>query len=107
MLLEHVRYAFPAEKGLMIRGMPTSFAAPPLKMQLVLSGDTNIPVWDDSEGTAVGYSIKPLHPHAPKVCKSDLAFYEMLALVDAIREGRARERKLAADEIHRRLGKAR
>lgn len=106
-VIHGVRYAYPAEKGPIIRGMPTSFAAPPLKMQLVLTNDTNIPVWDDAEGTAVGYSIKPLHLHAPKVCWRDHAFYEILALVDAIREGRARERKLASEEIHKRLGKSR
>ena len=36
----------------------------------------------------------------------DPAFYEYLALADALRDGRARERKYAEQELHRRFQKA-
>ncbi len=67
------------------------------------SASNMIPVWEDSEGEAVGYAIAPLHSSAPKVCKHDFAFYEILSLVDAIREGRTRERNLASEEIRARI----
>jgi hypothetical protein len=36
----------------------------------------------------------------------DPSFYEYLALADAIRDGRVRERKYAEEELHRRLRQA-
>jgi hypothetical protein len=43
-LLHGVKYAFPAEHGQVTRGLPTSFAAPPLKDEIA-SGDDLPPVW--------------------------------------------------------------
>ena len=51
-----------------------------------------------------GYSISPLYKSVPKAVADDQALYEMLALVDAIRDGRARERELAVKELAGRLG---
>jgi hypothetical protein len=39
----------------------------------------------------------------PDAARSDPKLYELLALVDAIRVGRARERKLAESELEKRL----
>ena len=50
-----------------------------------------------------GYSLTPLYPSVPAAAVRDAKLYELLALVDAIRDGRARERSLAAKEIHARL----
>jgi hypothetical protein len=44
-----------------------------------------------------------LHKQAPKAALRDPALYEMLALVDAVRGDRVRERKLAVEELTRRL----
>ncbi len=79
--------------------MPTSFAAPPLNKMITLDGELS-PVWPYSQGRVKGYAIEPLHPAAPKAALIDNNFYELLSLVDAIREGRARERQLAKKEIH-------
>lgn len=38
-----------------------------------------------------------------EAARRDPALYELLALVDALRGGRARERKLAQDELARRF----
>ena len=51
----------------------------------------------------MGYTIEPLHNSAPKAALLDLKFYELLCLVDAIREGRVRERKIAEKQIDERL----
>jgi hypothetical protein len=83
------------------RGVPTSYAAPPLKAQFA-QGDLP-PVWPHPEGSARGEGLAPLYKSAPSAAMRDPHLYEWLALVDAIRAGRARERKLATREVERRL----
>lgn len=61
------------------------------------------PVWPYSEGNVRGYAFSPLYSSVPKAAAVDIALYEMLALVDAIRDGRAREAGMAATEIQARL----
>ena len=103
-LVHGVKYAFPPERGPMTRGVPTSYAAPPLKEQIVQSADPP-PVWPDPEGTVRGYEFSPLYKSVPRAAARDRDLYELLALVDAIREGRARERELAVKELKARLEK--
>lgn len=100
-LLHGVRYAFPARRGSVVRGMPTAHAAPPLSSQI--SADDLPPVWPDPEGGTRGYALEPLYKSVPYAVRSDSRLYELLALVDAIRLGRARERRLAEDELRKRL----
>ena len=57
------------------------------------------PVWSDPEGTVRGFAIEPLHPSVPAAAKADAALYQLLALVDTLRIGHARERKLAEVEL--------
>ncbi len=100
-LLYGVRYAFYVKPGELTRGLPTAHAAPPLA-RLITPG-RDIPVWPDPEGTTRGYAVTPLHKEAPRAAKRDPELYELLALVDALRIGRARERSLAQGELTRRL----
>jgi hypothetical protein len=101
--LEHgLRYAFPAERGDLTRGLPTAYAAEPLKSALQSSTDPP-PVWPYVEGKVRGYSFAPLYKHAPAAALKDEKLYELLTLVDALRDGRVRERKLAMDELRRRI----
>jgi hypothetical protein len=97
-----LRYVFPAERGSLTRGVPTSIAAPPLKVMFLDTGEPP-PVWPYFEGTARGIALKPLHKQAPRAALHDTALYELLALVDAARGDRSRERKLAVDELTKRL----
>ncbi len=100
-LVHGLRYVFPAEWSGVTRGVPTSYAAPPLKAQFA---ETELPpVWPHPEGTARGEGLTPLYKSAPGAALRDPLLYEWLALVDAVRAGRARERKLATQEIERRL----
>jgi hypothetical protein len=101
-LLHGVRYAFPAPRGPVVRGVPTSYAVSPLAEEFPSSDDL-IPVWPDPEGSVRGYAIEPLHSSVPSAARRDPALYELLALVDALREGRARERKLAEQALRNRL----
>ena len=101
-LVHGVRYAYPPERGELTRGMPTGYAAPPLN-KVIVQPDESPPVWPYAEGTVRGYSFSPLFPSVPAAATRDPALYELLALVDAIRDGRARERNLAAKELALRL----
>ena len=101
-LLHGVKYAFPPEHGALTRGVPTGYAAPPLNKVIASSSDPP-PVWPYAEGSVRGYAFSPLYPSVPAAALQDSRLYELLALVDAIRDGRARERNLAAKELESRL----
>jgi len=103
LLVHGVRYVFtPAHTGL-TRGMPTSFAAPPLSR--MLNGDAGPPpVWPDVEGDVRGYGFSPLYRSVPFAARRDARLYELLALVDAIRGGAETARAAAIRELRARLG---
>ena len=61
------------------------------------------PVWPDAEGGVRGITFEPLHKTVPKAVRSDSVLHELLALIDAVRDGRARERQLAERELSARL----
>ena len=97
-LVHGLKYVFGAERGGITRGTPTAHAAPPLVSQISSNGDLP-PVWPDPEGTARGEEFKPLYKSATTAARSDPKLYQCLALIDAIRGGRARERKLAEHHL--------
>lgn len=101
-LVHGLRYVFPAERTGVTRGIPTSHAGPPLEKKFADGGLP--PVWPHAEGTVRGEGLAPLYKSAPGAALRDPRLYEWLVLVDAIRAGHARERKLAVQEIERRLG---
>ena len=100
-ILHGARYAFYPERGEVTRGVVTAHAAPPMVDEI--AGDDLPPVWPDPEGEVRGETLKPLHPSVPGVARGDRRLHELLALVDVMRIGRARERKLAEQHLRRRL----
>lgn len=102
-IVHGLRYVFPAERGEITRGLPTAHAADPLKTDLVEDCDLP-PVWPYAHGTTRGQAFLPLYESVPRAVESDPLLYELLALVDAIRGGRSRERNLAIKELKHRLG---
>ncbi len=100
-LVHGLRYVFPPEWLGVSRGVPTSYAAPPLRSHFSV-GELP-PVWPHAEGTARGEGLVPLYRAAPDAALKNPLLYEWLVLVDALRAGRARERQLASREIERRL----
>ncbi len=92
-LVHGARYAFPAEAGPVKRGVPTAHGAEPLAGLLHDPGDA--PVWAHPEGSARGPSISPIYRTAPQAALADPGLHRLLALLDALRIGRARERELA------------
>jgi hypothetical protein len=101
-LIHGVKYAFPVQRGEATRGMPTAHAAPPLSDQIADQGALS-PVWPDAEGEVRGVTLEPLHKAAPKAARKDPMLHELLALIDALRDGRVRERQLAEKELSARL----
>lgn len=101
-ILHGLKYVYAAEPGPICRGVPTSHSALPLSKEIV-SNDNDQYVWPSGEGTLRGQAIEPLYPSVPEAALKDPALHELLALVDALRVGRARERQIASAELKRRL----
>lgn len=102
--VEHgARYVFPAIHGGATRGMPTGYAAPPLKDKIVQPNEPP-PVWPHKNGTVRGVAFYPLYPSVPEAAGRNPALYEVLVLFDSIRGGSARERALALELLGERLG---
>ena len=101
-LLHGIQYSFFPERGGISRGMPTAHAAVPLKDKFVTANEMP-PVWPDPDGEVRGESFAPLHKSVPYAAKKDEKLYMLLALVDAIRGGSARERAAARKELEQRL----
>jgi hypothetical protein len=97
-----VKYAFPPVVGATVRGMPTGVNAAPLNQYFANSNEAPL-VWPTTDGSARGQSLLPLHPSVTEAVKLDYGLYELLALIDAIRCGAAREREMAISEIGKRL----
>jgi hypothetical protein len=102
-LVHGARYAFPGVRGAATRGMPTAHSAAPLKARLTASANELPIVWPDAQGDARGEALAPLFRSVPAAARNDERLYELLALVDALRVGRARERHMAEEELTRRL----
>lgn len=99
------RYAFPAELGPATRGVPTSIGTEPLK-SLINSSPGQTFVWPYARGTSRGPSLSPIYRTAPVAALEDPKLHELLALLDALRTGRSRERDLARELFAKRLGVA-
>ena len=97
-----LKYVYPVERGPITIGAATAHGAPPLNE--FFHDDELPPVWPDPNGTVRGETFQPLYPSAIKAIESDAKLYELLALVDAIRGGRARERQRAEKLFAERLG---
>ena len=96
------KYVFPPAKGSLVRGIPTATAAEPLKSLFLESGDPP-EVWPYAEGKIRGIALAPLYRGAPSAALKDTRFYGVLALCDAIRGGRTRERNLAIELLEKEL----
>ncbi len=91
---------FPQQPGALVRGLPTAHSAPPLN-NLIESIEPY--VWPFAEGKVRGQAIEPLHPKLPEACIKDAEFYQLMALCDSLRVGKVREKKLANEELKKRL----
>ncbi len=95
-----LRYVYPQSPGALVRGIGTAYSASPLNKEI--RSQENV-VWVYGKGNIRGQIIEPLHPNVPEACLKDEKLYELMALTDALRIGKARERNLAFDMIKERL----
>ena len=95
-----LKYVYPQQPGALVRGLPTAHSAPPLNHDIVSEEPY---VWPYAEGKVRGQAIEPLHPNVPQACLLDTKFYELMALCDALRVGKAREKNIAMQELKSRL----
>jgi len=102
-LVYGVKYAFPVRPGHLTRGILTAHSAPPLANMILSGGD--VYVWPYAFGSARGQAIEPLYHTVPRAVSEDKRLYEMLALVDAIRVGKVREKDIAKKELEKRIMK--
>jgi hypothetical protein len=97
-----LRYSFPAERAGLTRGIPTAYAAEPLRSRLRQNSDPP-PVWPHANGKVRGYSFAPLYKRAADAALENVGLYELFGLVDALRDGKVRERQLAMEELRKRI----
>jgi hypothetical protein len=99
-LVHGLKVVFPVQRGGIVRGMPTAWSAPPLS-ELVASSEAV--VWPHEEGSVRGEGVEPLYPSVPMAAMGSKPLHKLLALVDALRVGRVRERELAAKILKQRF----
>lgn len=99
-LLYGLPHVFPQRPGAIVPGMPTAHSAPPLSKEFK---SEELFVWADPKGNIRGQQIEPFHQGQINASKKDQKLYELLALSDALRVGKARERKMAEEELKKRI----
>ena len=104
-LIHGLKYFQPPRYGGLTRGIPTSYAAVPLRGMISQSelGQEPPPVWEYADGVR-GIAFEPIYKTVPLAAGRDPKLYEYLVLLDAIRSGRTREAALAIDLLRQKLG---
>ena len=100
-LIHGFKYVFPAILGKLAKGVPTAHSAAPLSQHII--SETDVYVWKSAYGTIRGQTITPLYANVPQLAQKDAELYELLALTDVLRVGKAREKHLAIEELTKRL----
>lgn len=95
--LHGAKYAFPGVRLPLAVGVPTSHSAPAFA-GVFAPGSSDF-VWPHPNGSVRGIGVEPLHPSVPFAAMQDAKLYEMLALFDALRVGKARERNIASERL--------
>ena len=95
-----IALVFPQQPGNVVRGIPTAHSAAPLK-DLIQSNEHY--VWPYGKGSVRGHAIQPLYSSFLPLIEQDQDLYALLALTDALRVGKVRERKLAVDLLKKKI----
>lgn len=98
-LIYGLKYIFPAQLGTISRGIPTSTSF--LHEQKFVTDMSY--VWASEEGSIKGITVSPLYESAPIAALKDKKLHKLLALIDDLRIGRAREKEHAKRELAKEL----
>jgi hypothetical protein len=90
-----------AVRGSVEMGVPTAMHAEPLKGVFLRDGRPIPLIWPSELGTVKGESLFPLYSTAPRAVQHDPDLHRLLALIDVVRVGDAKDRKLATDLLER------
>lgn len=95
-LIEYIRYgagvSFFAERGKVVRGIPTATSAPTFDDIFAISSQLPT-VWPCARGTVKGVAINPIYKSVTKAVMIDPWLYKQMALLDIFRIGTAREKQ--------------
>jgi hypothetical protein len=92
-----LRFVAPAQLGALMPGVPAAWAAAPMANAIRSPAEELPPVWPYARGRVRGQAIEPLHPAAPEAVEDWPELGEILALLDSLRAGDLRVRRVAAD----------
>lgn len=95
-------YTFPVEPKGRTLGVATAWSHAPVQGRLGLTGEEAL-AWPDRDGDFRGLAVAPLHAAVPRIARGDARLHAWFALVDCLRLGRARERRLAAEALEQDL----
>jgi len=99
-LVQGAPFAFPPVLGTLTVGVSTAHSSPVFRT--IVEATENL-VWPHADGTARGPSLVPLFPGAPVLPARNQPLYELLTIVDALRVGTTRVRRIAAELLAERL----
>jgi hypothetical protein len=104
LMIHAARFIAPAPLGGMTRGFNAAWAAAPISDLLRQAGKEPPPVWPSALGVHRGQRLEPLHPGAVSA-SADPALGALLAIVDCLRAGDARVRKVATSVLEDKLAR--
>jgi len=99
------RFIAPARLGALTRGLPAAWAAEPISELIHQAQSEPPPVWPSALGIARGQALAPLHPAAVQA-SNDAPLAALLAIIDSLRAGDVRVRKVAATVLRDTLRQA-
>lgn len=92
-LVHGVPVAYPPKLVAITRGVPTAGSSPLFRERF---GEGTVPlVWPWPKGKTEGQGLLPLYPTVPAATTRNDALYELMAAVDVLRVGKAREKEAA------------
>lgn len=99
-VIHGLQYIFPQRPSNLSRGIPTAHSHPFMKTHFTSNQQY---VWPDPASEERGLSVQPLYPGIIQAVKKDEKLYLILALVDVLRLGKTREKKIAIEELEKLL----
>jgi hypothetical protein len=92
-----LRFVAPVQLGPLVPGLPAAWAAEPVAGRIYPSEEDLPPVWPFARGRARGQMLEPLHPSAPEAVQGWPQLGRILAILDSLRAGDPRVRKVAEE----------
>ncbi len=92
------RFIAPARLGALTRGLPAAWAAEPISGLVNQLEREPPPVWPSALGMVRGQALEPLHPAAVQAYR-DAPLAALLSIIDSLRAGDVRVRKVAATAL--------